>query len=98
MKNSTVSARVEDNIKKEAEDILQKLGLPVSVVIDSLYRQIIYTKGIPFSLTIPHEPRTMDDLSSTELIKKLQHSHYQAQNNQGRPLDEVFANLENGIK
>ena len=41
MKDSTVSARVENNVKLEAEDILQKLGIPVSVVINSLYRQII---------------------------------------------------------
>ena len=32
MKDSTVSARVENNVKLEAEDILQKLGVPVSVV------------------------------------------------------------------
>ena len=50
MKDSTVSARVENDIKNEAEDILQKLGVPVSVVINSLYRQIIYHHGIPFSL------------------------------------------------
>ena len=31
MKDSTVSARVENNVKLEAEDILQKLGIPVSV-------------------------------------------------------------------
>ena len=30
MKDSTVSARVENTIKTEAEDILQKLGVPVS--------------------------------------------------------------------
>ena len=32
MKDSTVSARVENNVKIEAEDILKKLGVPVSVV------------------------------------------------------------------
>ena len=36
MKDSTVSARVENSVKIEAEDILQKLGVPVSVVINSL--------------------------------------------------------------
>lgn len=56
LKDSTVSAHVETDIKQEAEDILQKLGIPVSVVINSLYHQIIFTKGIPFSLTIPTEP------------------------------------------
>lgn len=37
-KNSTVSARVETDIKNEAEGILRQLGIPVSVVINSLYR------------------------------------------------------------
>lgn len=40
MKDSTVSACVENNVKIEAEDILQKLGVPVSVVINPLYRNV----------------------------------------------------------
>ena len=67
MKDSTVSARVETNIKIEAEDILQKLGIPSSVVINSLYRQIIYHRGVPFSLTVPAEPETMDSMSKDRL-------------------------------
>lgn len=47
MKNATVSARVEYQVKIEAEEILKNLGIPVSVVINSLYRQIIYKHGIP---------------------------------------------------
>ena len=67
MKDSTVSARVENNIKNEAEDILKQLGVPVSVVINSLYRQIIYRHGIPFPLTVPSEPKTMDTMSDAAL-------------------------------
>lgn len=74
MKDSTVSARVENSVKMEAEDILQKLGVPVSVVINSLYRQIIYHHGVPFSLMIPSEPRTIDAMSDAELDAKLEHS------------------------
>ncbi len=74
MKDSTVSARVENDVKIEAEDILQKLGVPVSVVINSLYRQIIYHHGVPFSLTIPAELRTVDTMSDAELDAKLQSS------------------------
>ena len=77
MKDSTVSARVENNVKLEAEDILQKLGIPVSVVINSLYRQIIYHRGVPFSLTIPSEPRTIDVISYAELDTKLHRSYKQ---------------------
>lgn len=97
MKDSTVSARVENTIKTEAEDILQKLGVPVSVVINSLYRQIIYHHGVPFSLTIPAEPRTIDGMSEAELDAKLQHSYAQSLAGEGRPMKDVFDELERGL-
>lgn len=97
MKDATVSARVECSVKSEAEDILQKLGVPVSVVINSLYRQIIYRRGVPFSLTIPAEPKTMDVLSSAELNAKLEHSDQQSLAGQVRPFQEVFDELERGL-
>lgn len=97
MKDSTVSARVENDIKTEAEDILQKLGIPVSVVINSLYRQIIYKHGVPFSLTIPQEPRTLDTMSDTELNAKLQRSYEQSLAGEGVPYNEVFDELERSL-
>ena len=98
MKDSTVSARVENNVKIEAEDILQNLGIPVSVVINSLYRQIIYHHGIPFSLKIPSEPRTIDTMSDAELDAKLQQSYVQSIAGEGRSMNEVFDDLERGLK
>lgn len=97
MKDSTVSARVEYEIKTEAEDILQKLGIPVSVVINSLYRQIIYRHGVPFSLTIPQESRTLDTMSDAELNTKLQHSYEQSLAGEGVPYNEVFDELERSL-
>ena len=40
-KNATVSARIDEDVKNQAEDILRQLGIPVSVVINTLYHQII---------------------------------------------------------
>lgn len=97
MKNATVSARVESDIKAEAEDILNKLGIPVSVVINSLYRQIIYRQGIPFSITMPAEPETLDTLSSDKLDAKLQHSYEQSVAGDGRPYNDVFDELERSL-
>lgn len=97
MKDSTVSARVEFDVKNEAEDILQKLGIPVSVVINSLYRQIIYRHGVPFPLTIPSMPQTMDTLSEAQLDTKLQHSYEQSISGEGKPFDEVFDALEGSL-
>ena len=46
-KSANVSVRVQPEVKQQAEAVLEKLGLPVSVLIDTLYRQIIYTGGVP---------------------------------------------------
>ena len=97
MKDATVSARVEYGVKNEAEDILRKLGIPVSVVINSLYRQIIYRHGVPFSLTIPPVPQTIDTLSAADLDAKLQHSYEQSLSGEGKPLAEVFGDLERSL-
>ena len=97
MKDATVSARVEYDVKTEAEDILQKLGVPVSVVINSLYRQIIYQRGIPFSLVLPDEPKALDNMTKAEFDAKLQHSYDQSLNGEGRPFEAVFDELERGL-
>lgn len=98
MKYSTVSARVENDVKNEAEDILRKLGVPVSIVINSLYHQIIYCHGIPFSLTVPAEPRTLDAMSDAELDAKLHHSYAQLVAGEGGPLGDVFDDLERNLE
>ena len=94
IKNSTVSARIDENVKTRAENILSQLGIPVSVVINTLYHQIILQNGVPFSLTIPNHPKTLDEMSKAELDAKLQHSYDQAISGQGRPVTEVFDELE----
>ena len=97
MKDATVSARVEYDVKMEAEEILRKLGIPVSVVINSLYRQIIFKHGIPFDLTIPAEPKTLDSMTEEELNAKLQHSYEQSLAGKGLPFDVVFDELERSL-
>ncbi|WP_216448496.1 type II toxin-antitoxin system RelB/DinJ family antitoxin [Arcanobacterium phocae] len=98
MKDATVSARVEYHVKNEAEAILQKLGIPTSVVINSLYRQIIYRRGVPFGLMLPAMPKTEDEFTKTELNAKLEHSYAQSVHGEGRPFEAVFDDLEGDIK
>ena len=93
-KNATVSARIDKNVKDQAEDILRQLGIPVSVVINTLYHQIIARNGVPFSITLPTKPRSLDELTQSELDAKLQHNYEQALSRQGKPMDEVFDEIE----
>ena len=93
-KNATVSVRIDENVKNQAEDILRQLGIPVSVVINTLYHQIIARNGVPFPLTLPSAPKSLDELTQAELDAKLQHSYGQALSRQGRPMDDVFNEIE----
>ena len=93
-KSATVSARIDESVKSEAEEILQQLGIPVSVVINTLYHQIIIQKAIPFPMTITSRPSKLESMTKEQLSAKLQHSYEQAMTRQGRPLEDVFADLE----
>ena len=54
-KTATVLARVDPELKEEAEEILDRLGIPTSLLINMLYKQIVMTKSIPFGLSIPSD-------------------------------------------
>ena len=94
IKNATVSARIDENVKNEAESILQQLGIPVSVVINTLYHQIIIKKGVPFPMTLNIQPSTLDEMTYENLDARLQHSYAQAKRREGKPANDVFAELE----
>lgn len=95
-KSANVTARVQPEIKKQAEDILAQIGMPVSVVIDTLYRQIIMTGGIPYSLTVPQIP-TQDTMTNGQLQSTWEKGLSQAGQNQGLPLEEAFAKVREAI-
>ena len=92
-KSANVIARVEPDVKAKAESILQGIGVPVSTLINALYRQIIYTNGIPFSLSIPKGVQPLDSLSETEFDEMLEASLSEATRGEGKPVDQVFASI-----
>ena len=59
-KTATVLARVDPELKKDAEDILDQLGIPVSLLINMLYKQIVLTQSVPFILRLPTESGEVD--------------------------------------
>jgi len=90
-KSANVLARVEPEVKEQAESIMSKLGVPASVVINMLYKQIIMTKSIPFSLSLPKEPVTLDSMDSTKFNSIMETGLAQAKNDQSLPTSDVFA-------
>ena len=95
-KSANVTARVQPEIKRQAEAVLDRIGLPVSVLIDTLYRQIIMTGGVPYSLTVPKLP-TRDILTDEQFNAMMQKGHDQAESGEGLSVDEAFAKIREGI-
>ncbi|MCI9379187.1 MAG: type II toxin-antitoxin system RelB/DinJ family antitoxin [Eubacterium sp.] len=95
--SANVLARVEPEIKKEAESIMSKLGIPASVVINMLYKQIIMTKSIPFPLSLPKEPLSLDSITTDEFDTIMETGLSQAKANQSRHYTDALTDLRQEI-
>ena len=52
-KTTTISVRMDAELKANAEGILSALGLTPSQAISVFYKQITYQHGLPFPVQIP---------------------------------------------
>lgn len=92
-KSANVLARVEPEVKEMAESIMSKLGVPASVVINMLYKQIIMTKSIPFPLTLGIEPMARDSMTAKEFDSMMEKGLAEAKEDKSRIAADVFADL-----
>jgi len=54
-KTATVHARIEPKLKKQAEEILRRLGLNQTQAITLFYKQVELHDGLPFDIVIPNK-------------------------------------------
>lgn len=52
-KTATIRARIEPDLKEQAEAVLQRLGLNPTQAITLFYRQVELRNGLPFDVAIP---------------------------------------------
>lgn len=52
-KSANLYARIEPDVKEQAEEILAVLGIPASNAINMFYKQIILQRGLPFEVKMP---------------------------------------------
>jgi DNA-damage-inducible protein J len=84
MSNVTVNARIDRQTKEEAVNILKSLGLNPTDVISMLFKQIIYTKSIPFKIELPPSRDTLKAVSELESGKGVKFDS----------VDDLFEDLE----
>ena len=90
-RSANVNVRVEPDVKKQAEDILEKLGVSASAFINMTYRQVIMKRGIPFSVELPSEIKTLDTMTDAEFDEMMQTGLKQAKKGESVPYEEAFS-------
>jgi addiction module RelB/DinJ family antitoxin len=92
-KTATLNLRINPEVKKSAEMVLSRLGVPISIAIDMFLKQVTLTGGIPFAVTLPKAPDSINaDLMSVSQIRiKLDEGMSDIENGRVRPAKEVFA-------
>lgn len=93
-KSANLYARIEPEVKEQAESILAALGVPASNAINMFYKQIILHRGIPFEVTLP-APRqpSVAEMSEAELSEALEKGYADMKAGDARPAKTVFAGL-----
>lgn len=59
-KTTTLNLRINPDVKRRAEEVLSQLGMPMSTAIDIYLKQIAMIGGIPFSVTLPKAPVSLN--------------------------------------
>ena len=70
-KTSTISARIDPELKNEAERVFKELGITSSQAITLFYKQVELQRGLPFIVRIPNNltAETLEDASSRTNIE-----------------------------
>jgi len=93
-KTANLYARIEPELKEQAEVILNELGIPVSNAINMFYKQIVLQKGLPFELKLPpHYILNTENLTEDKLDAELEKGFSDAATGKTKSVDKVFSDI-----
>lgn len=93
-KSANLYARIEPEVKEQAERILASLGIPASNAINMFYKQIILQNGLPFEVKLPDaRPLETAVLSNEELHEELQKGYSDMLSGRIEPAEKVFNDI-----
>ncbi|RAI79649.1 type II toxin-antitoxin system RelB/DinJ family antitoxin [Macrococcoides goetzii] len=64
VKSSTITLRVDKELKEDADKVLKSLGLTISTAFDMYLQQIVLTNSIPFELKLPEDKVSKNEIYS----------------------------------
>ena len=66
MTTATINARIDADLKRDAENIFSQIGLSTSQAIRLFYKQRILQKGLPFQPVYNLPPETVEAIREAE--------------------------------
>lgn len=91
---SAVYARIDTNLKENAEGILAELGISPSSAIQMFYSQIVLTRSLPLNLRLPCEkPTAIGGMTREQIDAELQKGIDSIEAGRTIPAEEVNAEL-----
>lgn len=92
-KSANLYARIEPDIKEQAENILSALGIPASNAINMFYKQIIMHQGLPFEVKIPTTLVDTSTLTEEEFHKELEKGYADMKAGRVKDARQAFADI-----
>lgn len=93
-KTANLYARIEPDVKEQAESILSTLGIPASNAINMFYKQIILNRGLPFDVKIPTAKQIdVVELTEAELNAELEKGYADMVAGRTKPARQAFADI-----
>lgn len=91
-KTANLYARIEPDLKEQAEAILSALGIPASNAISMFYKQIVLQRGLPFDVKLPQSMKPVDvsALTPEQLDAELQKGYDDVKAGRTKPAGQVF--------
>lgn len=93
-KTANLYARIEPDVKEQAENILSALGIPASNAINMFYKQIILHRGLPFEVKMPAtRPLSVEELTETKLHAELEKGYSDMLEGKTKPARQAFSDI-----
>ena len=94
-KSANLYARIEPEVKEQAENILAQLGIPASNAINMFYKQIILQNGLPFEVKLPEHPLDIGQMTNKQLDQELEKGYIEAKEGRTISMNEAFQSVRN---
>ena len=94
MKDTSISIRLDSQLKEQTDTVLAQLGLNMTVVVNMLFHQIVREQAIPLSLSLKPQPNIFEELNNAK-AERLAGYLGRSANNVAKDMEKIISEAEN---